>query len=80
MDYIKKLLNFDSMFWGSLHIDMVKLSKIPIRRHIKIKAEANLYDDQYEEYFKLRKENPKRGKVFVLNTAPYHQFDASLGH
>ncbi len=62
------------------YVDMINLSKIPIRRHIKIKGEANLYDDQYKEYFKLRKENPKRGKAFVLTTTPYHQFDASLGH
>ena len=60
--------------------DMISLSKILIRRHIKIKGEANFYDDWHKEYFKLRKKNSKRGRAFVLNIIPYHQFDSSLGH
>lgn len=61
------------------YMDMIKLSKISIRRHVKIKGEANPFDDQYGEYFKLRKEKPWRGKTRVFDTIPYHQLNESLG-
>ncbi|MBU1565009.1 MAG: hypothetical protein KJ630_05190 [Proteobacteria bacterium] len=32
-------------------ISLLKLSDIPIRRHIKIKANANPYDPEWYEYF-----------------------------
>ena len=32
-------------------LDLFKASQLPIRRHIKIKAEANPYDPEYTEYF-----------------------------
>jgi RNA-directed DNA polymerase len=31
-----------------------KVSAIPIKRHVKIRAEANPYDPQYQEYFRAR--------------------------
>ena len=62
------------------YIDLIRLSKIPIKRHIKVRAKAKLYDNQFEEYFKLRKENSKRGKAYVFNIPPFRQFDESLGH
>ena len=61
-------------------VDLIRLSKIPIKRHIKVRAEAKFYDDQFEEYFKLRKENPKRGKAYVFNTPSFKQLYESLGH
>ena len=61
------------------YMDMLKLSKIHIRRHVKIKGEANPFDDQYAEYFKLRKEKPWRGKTRVFDTIPYHQLNELLG-
>ncbi|MFO8671898.1 group II intron reverse transcriptase/maturase [Legionella pneumophila serogroup 1] len=43
------------------YLDLVEISKTPIRRHIKIRAAATPYDPEYQEYFdkrqKLRKEN-----------------------
>ncbi len=35
-------------------IKLLKMRDIPIRRHIKIKANANPYDPQWSEYFKMR--------------------------
>jgi RNA-directed DNA polymerase len=35
-------------------LDLLSAAQTPIRRHIKIKAEANLYDPQYTEYFLKR--------------------------
>lgn len=32
-------------------ISLLKLSDIPIRRHIKIKANANPYDSEWHDYF-----------------------------
>lgn len=35
-------------------LDLFKASSIPIRRHIKVKAQANPYDPQWETYFEKR--------------------------
>jgi RNA-directed DNA polymerase len=35
-------------------LDLFKATQLPIRRHIKIRAEANPYDPQYAEYFSKR--------------------------
>ena len=41
--------------WGGYtFLDLFTASQLPIRRHIKIKAEANPYDPQYTEYFSKR--------------------------
>jgi RNA-directed DNA polymerase len=32
------------------------MASIPIRRHVKIKCDANPYDPEYDEYFKKRRE------------------------
>lgn len=40
-------------------LDLFKASQLPIRRHVKIKAEANPYDPQYTDYF-LERERSKR--------------------
>ena len=60
------------------YLDVVTMSKIPIQRHIKVKMKANPFESQYREYFKLRKEKPKRGRLHILNTLPYQQLHASL--
>ena len=39
-------------------LDLFKTSQLPIRRHIKIRGEANPYDPQYTEYF-LKRERLK---------------------
>lgn len=40
---------------GSInYLDLVEASKVPIRRHIKVRAEATPYDPAYREYFKQR--------------------------
>ena len=49
--------------FGALHkrrdgtyqrVDLFKVASIPIRRHVKIQAEANPYDPQYTRYFRRR--------------------------
>jgi RNA-directed DNA polymerase len=35
-------------------LDLFKTTQLPIRRHIKIRAEANPYDPQYADYFSKR--------------------------
>jgi RNA-directed DNA polymerase len=42
----------------SIFLDLFKASQLPIRRHIKIKAEANPYAPEYAEYF-LKRERLK---------------------
>jgi RNA-directed DNA polymerase len=46
---------------------LYKLSDIPIRRHIKIKANANPYDPEWQEYFIKRSQRVSPG----ASTAPY---------
>jgi RNA-directed DNA polymerase len=36
------------------YLDLFEAHKVPIRRHIKIRAEATPYDSAFEEYFKQR--------------------------
>ncbi len=45
---------------GSKHLQLVKLDQIPIRRHIKVKMDANPYDPEYADYFRKRSE--KKGR------------------
>lgn len=51
--------------------ELFRAASLPIRRHIKIKAEANLYDPQYTDYFLKRESLKKRirilDQVFYLN-------------
>ena len=52
---------------NDIFLDLFKASRIPIRRHVKIRAEATPYDPQFKEYFIERErsksisrgENPK---------------------
>lgn len=39
---------------GRTSLNLVRLGEIPIRRHIKIKAEANPFDKKWENYFEER--------------------------
>lgn len=40
---------------GSVHSQrLVKMDKIPIKRHVKVKAEANPFDPKWEPYFERR--------------------------
>lgn len=48
------------------HIDLKEAIKVPIRRHIKIRSDANPYDPQHSEYFLKRKLNRKRGKAIIM--------------
>lgn len=41
------------------HLHLFTVAKVPIRRHIKIKAEATPYDAQYKDYFKQREQRKK---------------------
>ena len=41
-------------------LDLVNASSVPIRRHVKIRAKATIFDPEYEEYFRLRRLRRKR--------------------
>lgn len=42
------------------HVDLFTASSVAIRRHIKIKAEATLYDSRFIDYFKKRENKTER--------------------
>ena len=47
------------------HLDLVEISKTPIRRHVKIRAEATPYDPAYKEYFAQRQARRKEKRLFL---------------
>lgn len=44
-------------------LDLLTASQLPIRRHIKIRAEANPYDPQYAEYFSERERLKSKQRI-----------------
>ncbi len=46
------------------YLDLVDISHVPIRRHVKILAEATPFDPAYEKYFRIRQARRKEGKLF----------------
>ena len=44
-------------------IELAKISTISIRRHIKVRSEANPYDPKYAEYYESRKRRVKEKKT-----------------
>lgn len=65
--YFRKLGNRNWIFYAKLksqqadknHLHLFTVAKVPIRRHIKIKAEATPYDAQYKDYFIQREQRKK---------------------
>ena len=49
--------------WGSL--DLFRVSSVPIRRHVKIRAEATEFDPAYWEYFRQRWLKKKQGRLHL---------------
>jgi RNA-directed DNA polymerase len=45
------------------HLDLFRVTSVPIRRHVKIRAEATAYDPAYDEYFRLRRETQRRARA-----------------
>ena len=41
----------------TVNLDLFNIGQVKIKRHVKIKANANPYDPQFAEYFRQRKEN-----------------------
>jgi RNA-directed DNA polymerase len=46
-------------------LDLVEIGRTPIRRHIKIRAEATPYDPAYQEYFATRQARRKGKRLFL---------------
>jgi hypothetical protein len=44
-------------------LDLFTASQLPIRRHVKIRAEANPYDPQYAEYFSERERLKNKRRI-----------------
>jgi hypothetical protein len=57
-------------------LDLFKASQTPIRRHIKIRAEANLYDPKYTEYF-FERERLKLERYTKAKDKPKPDLNAS---
>jgi RNA-directed DNA polymerase len=66
---------------GKTHnLDLIEISRISIKRHVKIRAEATPYDPKYDDYFKKReafKNSPslrlrEHGKFTVLEDISEH--------
>lgn len=51
-------------------LDLTKASNVPIKRHIKIRADANPYDPKYDDYFKGRKYNHWRSGLRTKKSHP----------
>jgi len=49
--------------WGSL--DLFRVSSVPIRRHVKIRAEATEFDPAYAEYFRQRWLKRRQGRLYL---------------
>ena len=49
--------------WGSL--DLFRVSSVPIRRHVKIRAEATEFDPAYAEYFRQRWLKRRQGRLHL---------------
>ncbi|HAT3863332.1 TPA: group II intron reverse transcriptase/maturase [Legionella pneumophila] len=46
-------------------LDLIKASQTPIKRHLKVQAQANPFDSKYEEYFKKREDMRSKSKYRV---------------
>jgi RNA-directed DNA polymerase len=53
--------------WGNL--DLYRASSMPIRRHVKVRAEATVYDPAYDDYFRQRREKQRRRRARVFAPA-----------
>ena len=47
------------------HVDLFEASSVPIKRHVKIRAEATPFDPQFREYFEERERD--RSKILGAN-------------
>jgi RNA-directed DNA polymerase len=63
--YFERHLDRDWLFFGETwdeegqptKVRLLLASRIPIRRHVKVRSEANPYDPAYETYFEKREED-----------------------
>jgi RNA-directed DNA polymerase len=46
------------------YLDLEEICHIPIRRHVKINADATPFDPAYEEYFRIRQTRRKEKRLF----------------
>ncbi|MFY9820554.1 MAG: group II intron reverse transcriptase/maturase [Thermoanaerobaculia bacterium] len=49
--------------WGSL--DLMRASSVPIRRHVKLRAEAREFDPAYDEYFRDRWLRKRQDRLYL---------------
>lgn len=55
-----------------------RMSSLPIRRHIKVRAEARYHDARYAEYFKERCRQRRRSEHWDLRTSSPRQLELSF--
>ena len=44
------------------HLDLFRTTSVPIRRHVKVRAEATVYDPAYDDYFRQRRKNQRQAR------------------
>ena len=54
-----------------INLDLAKASKVKIRRHIKIKGDANPYDAAYDDYFEERLQRKKSRSISAARNNRY---------
>jgi RNA-directed DNA polymerase len=53
------------------YLDLFEASSVPIKRHIKIRSEANIFDPEFKDYFKWREHLTKSSqRISTLQTHP----------
>ena len=50
-------------------LDLFRVTSVPIRRHVKVRAEATVYDPAYDDYFRQRREKQRRARAKVFAPA-----------
>ena len=60
-------------------MDLFEVNSTPIRRHIKIRADATPYDPKYKGYFELRERNKTRSPLKGSGVKPSPYRDIRLG-
>jgi RNA-directed DNA polymerase len=63
-------------------LDLVEIGRTPIRRHIKIRAEATPYDPAYQEYLATRQARRKDKRLFLpckSSWSPWWEIESSNG-
>lgn len=63
-----------------MHLDLIDINKTPIKRHIKIRAEATPYDPTYHDYFAqrlIRRKEQRLSRACPSSWSPWWEINAT---